>query len=323
MGSFAWFLCICLGICLVLPRFYPDTKSFEWNSITCAGWHQRAASGGSGGSGSAGRASPQKRRRLLSCTESRCYAAHNKINPNKINDLQCLLTRLTCFANLETVNEAGGSRGRQTFIGNIKMSKSITSKRINDTTARYIKDWAKADVKSEAAKAKTESAQTQMVDDLRATGVKPDMLKGAGKGKENTPLYTSIIAALVTTLPAARQRAITGNIDTMTKAQKVYRRQSMQQVGSKMSKIQKALEKSLAPRQQRATGGATNQTTTASASAPAANNTSATPLKSYIEKVSTGYDIVKSIPPTKCGPDKTKELKKLIGDLVEALNSIK
>jgi hypothetical protein len=233
------------------------------------------------------------------------------------------LTTETCFATLETVNEAGGSRGRQTLKGNIKMSKSITSKRINDTTARYIKDWAKADVKSEAAKVKAESAQTIMVDDLKAMGVTPDMLKGAGKGKENTPLYKSIIAALITTLPAARQRAITGNIDTMTKAQKVYRRQSMQQVGSKMGKIKKALEKRLALRQQRSTGGATSQTTTASASAPAANNTSATPLKAYIEKVSTGHDIVKSISPTKCGPDKAKKLRKMIGDLLEELNSIK
>ena len=203
------------------------------------------------------------------------------------------------------------------------MATSITSKRINDTTARYIKDWAKADVKSDAAKAKTESAQTQMVDDLRATGVKPDMLKGAGKGKENTPLYTSIIAALITTLPAARQRSITGNIETMTKAQKAYRRQSMQQVGSKMGKIKAALEKSLAPKKKRSPGGATSQTTKANASAPAANNTSATPLKAYIEKVSTGHDIVKAIPPTKCGPDKAKKLRKMIGDLIEELNSIK
>lgn len=203
------------------------------------------------------------------------------------------------------------------------MTSSITSKRINDTTASYIKDWAKADTKSEAAKVKAESAQTKMVDDLRATGVKPDMLKGAGKGKENTPLYKSIIAALITTLPAARQRAITGNIDTMTKAQRLYRRQSMQQVGSKMSKMQKALEKSLAPKQQRATGGATSQTTTANASAPAANNTSATPLKSYIEKVSTGRDVVNALPPTQCSDAKAKKLKKMIGDLLEELNSIK
>ena len=203
------------------------------------------------------------------------------------------------------------------------MSKSITSKRINDTTASYIKDWAKADTKSEAAKVKAESAQTQMVDDLRATGVKPDMLKGAGKGKENTPLYTSIIAALVTTLPAARQRAITGNIDTMTKAQKAYRRQSMQQVGSKMSKMQKALEKSLAPKKKRSPGGATNQTTNTNTGAPDGNNTSATPLKSYIEKVSTGRDVVNAIPPSQCSDAKATKLKKMIGDLIEELNSIK
>ena len=57
--------------------------------------------------------------------------------------------------------------------------------------------------------------------------------------------------------------------------------------------------------------------------APAANNTSATPLKSYIEKVSTGRDVVNAIPVSQLSAAKANRLKKLIGDLLEELNSIK
>jgi hypothetical protein len=191
----------------------------------------------------------------------------------------------------------------------------ITSKQISADTAAFIKDWAKLDNKVEDYLAKLKEKRTLMLDDLVGQGIAPHMLEGAGKGKENTPLYKSIHALFVSLQPAARQRVITGNPDTMTKKQKAYRRESMQRVGSKISKLR------LEPKKGRATGGVTNQST--SASAPAANNTSATPLKSYIEKVSTGRDILKAIPPSQLTTAKLTKLEKLIGDLLEELNSIK
>jgi len=197
----------------------------------------------------------------------------------------------------------------------------ITSKQISTATAEFIKDWAKLDNKVEDYLAKLKEKRTLMLDDLVAQGITPHMLEGAGKGKENTPLYKSIHALFVSLQPAARQRAITGNPDTMTKKQKAYRRESMQRVGSKISKLREALKGRLEPKKGRATGGATNQST--STSALAANNTSATPLKSYIEKVSTGRDILKAIPPSQLTTAKLTKLEKLIGDLLEELNSIK
>jgi hypothetical protein len=197
----------------------------------------------------------------------------------------------------------------------------ITSKHISTDTAAFIKDWAKLDRKVEDYLAKLKEKRTLMLDDLVGQGIKPHMLEGAGKGKENTPLYKSIHALFVSLQPVARQRAIGGNPDTMTKKQKAYRRESMQRVGSKISKLREALKGRLAPTSTRATGGVTNQST--STSAPAANNTSATPLKSYIEKVSTGYSIISAIPPSKLSVAKQKVIEKLIGDLLEQLNSIK
>jgi len=198
----------------------------------------------------------------------------------------------------------------------------ITSKKLSNETAGLIINWATAADKADATAQKEENSRTLMLDALIADGINnPDYLKGAGKGKENTPLYNSITAALVVTLPKARQNSLAANIDTMTKKQKAYRRESMQRLGSRMGKLRKALEKRLAPKKPRAPGGATNQST--STSAPAANNTSATPLKSYIEKVSTGHSIISAIPPSKLSVAKQKAIGKLIGDLLEQLNSIK
>ena len=197
----------------------------------------------------------------------------------------------------------------------------ITSKQISADTAAFIKDWAKLDNKVEDYLAKLKEKRTLMLDDLVAQGIAPHMLEGAGKGKENTPLYKSIHALFVSLQPVARRNAIGGNPDTMTKKQKAYRRESMQRVGSKISKLREALKGRLEPKKGRVTGGVTNQST--SASAPAANNTSATPLKSYIEKVSTGRDILKAIPPSQLTTAKLTKLEKLIGDLLEELNSIK
>lgn len=203
------------------------------------------------------------------------------------------------------------------------MTTVITSKKLSNETADLVINWAQATDKADKAIQKGKDAQTLMLDGLIADGVnKPEYLRGAGKGKENTTLYNSIFAALVLTQPKARQNSLTANIDTMTKKQKAYRRESKQRVGSKMSKLRVALEQRLAPsttpstRTPRTPAGTTPN-------APAANNTSATPLKSYIEKVSTGRDVVNAIPVSQLSDAKAKKLKKLIGDLLEELNSIK
>ncbi len=203
------------------------------------------------------------------------------------------------------------------------MTTVITSKKLSNETADLVINWAQATDKAEKAIEKGKDAQTLMLDGLIADGVnKPEYLKGAGKGKENTTLYKSVFAALVLTQPKARQNSLTANIDTMTKKQRDFRRQSKQRVGSKMSKLRVALEQRLAPsttpstRVPRTPAGTTPN-------APAANNTSATPLKSYIEKVSTGRDVVNAIPVSQLSAAKANKLKKLIGDLLEELNSIK
>lgn len=202
------------------------------------------------------------------------------------------------------------------------MTTVITSKKLSNETADLVINWAQATDKADKAIEKGKDAQTLMLDGLIADGVnKPEYLKGAGKGKENTTLYNSIFAALVLTQPKARQNSLTANIDTMTKKQKAYRRESMQRIGSKMSKLRVALEHRLAPKTSSTRAPRTPAGTTPNA--PAANNTSATPLKSYIEKVSTGRDVVNAIPVSQLSDAKAKKLKKLIGDLLEELNSIK
>ena len=203
------------------------------------------------------------------------------------------------------------------------MTTVITSKKLSNETADLVINWAQATDKADKAIEKGKDAQTLMLDGLIADGVnKPEYLRGAGKGKENTTLYNSIFAALVLTQPKARQNSLTANIDTMTKKQKDFRRQSKQRVGSKMSKLRVALEQRLAPSTTPSTRAPRTPAGT-TPNAPAANNTSATPLKSYIEKVSTGRDVVNAIPVSQLSAAKANRLKKLIGDLLEELNSIK
>lgn len=203
------------------------------------------------------------------------------------------------------------------------MTTVITSKKLSNETADLVINWAQATDKAEKAIEKGKDAQTLMLDGLIADGVnKPEYLKGAGKGKENTTLYKSVFAALVLTQPKARQNSLTANIDTMTKKQRDFRRQSKQRVGSKMSKLRVALEQRLAPSTTPSTRAPRTPAGT-TPNAPAANNTSATPLKSYIEKVSTGRDVVNAIPVSQLSAAKANKLKKLIGDLLEELNSIK
>jgi hypothetical protein len=72
----------------------------------------------------------------------------------------------------------------------------ITSKKLSSDTAGLIINWATAADKADATAQKEENSRTIMLDALIADGINnPDYLKGAGKGKENTPLYNSIVAA--------------------------------------------------------------------------------------------------------------------------------
>lgn len=199
------------------------------------------------------------------------------------------------------------------------------SKAISQESADLIIDWAKIDTKLEGMAAKAKLARDKMLDDLVANGVKADMLKGAGKGKENSPLYKSVYAALVLTQPVARQQALSGNVETMTKAQKAFRRESMQRVGSKLSKIQKSLAERLAPKTKkpRSPNGAVSQTNKGNAPSTNSNLTSETPLKKFIEALSTGHSIINRIPGKQLPPGKATEVKKLLGDLIEKLNAVK
>lgn len=199
----------------------------------------------------------------------------------------------------------------------------ITSKKLSNETAGLIINWATAADKADATAQKEENSRTIMLDALIADGINnPDYLKGAGKGKENTPLYNSITAALVVTLPKARQKSLTDNIETMTKKQKAYRRESMQRLGSRMGKLRKALEKRLAPARTRTPGGATNQSNKANTNAPT-NITSSTPLKKFIETLSTGHSIINRVPGDQLPPEKSTEVQKLLDDLIAKLSAIK
>jgi len=199
----------------------------------------------------------------------------------------------------------------------------ITSKKLSNETAGLIINWATAADKADATAQKEENSRTLMLDALIADGInKPDYLKGAGKGKENTPLYNSITAALVVTLPKARQNSLAANIDTMTKKQKAYRRESMQRLGSRMGKLRKALEKRLAPAITRTPGGATNQSSKANTNTPA-NITSSTPLKKFIETLSTGHSIINRVPGDQLSPAQSTEVQKLLDDLIAKLSAIK
>ncbi len=199
----------------------------------------------------------------------------------------------------------------------------ITSKKLSNETAGLIINWATAADKADATAQKEANSRTLMLDALIADGINnPDYLKGAGKGKDNTPLYNSINAALVVTLPKVRQNSLAANIETMTKKQKAYRRESMQRLGSRMGKLRKALEKRLAPKKPRAPNGATNQSSKAGTNAPA-NITSSTPLKKFIETLSTGRSIINRVPGDQLPSAKSTEVQKLLEDLIAKLSAIK
>jgi hypothetical protein len=134
------------------------------------------------------------------------------------------------------------------------------------------------------------------------------------------PTTITLKGAVVAGFTVADRKLLVADTKTMDDATKALKKTIQQKIGARMGDIARLL-KAREPKVERATGGSTNQS--AAPAAPAANNTSATPLKSYIEKVSTGRDILKAIPPSQLTTAKLTKLEKLIGDLIEELKSIK
>ena len=257
--------------------------------------------------------------------------------PKKINNLRCLLTTLTCFGNLITVNEAETPRETQlNLIGICIMTKIITavSKSISSAVSASVQQWAKAEDKQKGR-------LVLIADALVADGLgDPKLFEGAGKGKEQTKPFATTMLALISALPVAKQKILRADTKLLTKEQKAAKRSYTNEATSKMNKIRVELMGRLTgdaatayakhledKKKQRATGGNTSQTTKTPAKTPAAPSapdaTGSTPLKSYIEKVSTGYEILKPISPTSLTGVKREKINKLIGDLVEELKSIK
>ena len=166
-----------------------------------------------------------------------------------------------------------------------------------------------------------EKALVKPLDELYADGMRSVDFKAPAKGLDRTD-YVALKKAVVAAFTVADRKLLVADTKSMDDATKALKKTIQQKIGARMGDIARLL-KAREPRVERATGGATSQTTQATPTAPAANNTSATPLKSYIEHVSTGRDVVNAIPVSQLTEAKRDEIKKLIGDLLEKLNSIK
>ncbi len=212
-----------------------------------------------------------------------------------------------------------------------KIIKAV-SKSISTSVSASVKQWAKGEDKQKGK-------LILIADELVADGLgDPKLFEGAGKGKEQTKPFATTMLALISALPVAKQKILRADTKLLTKEQKAAKRSYTNEATSKMNKIRVELAGRLTgdaataydkhledKKKQRATGGNTSQTTKtpATPATPATPDaTGSTPLKSYIEKLSTGYEIVKAISPTTLTEVKRSEINKLIGDLYEALNSI-
>ncbi len=164
-----------------------------------------------------------------------------------------------------------------------------------------------------------EKALVKPLDALYADGMRSADFKAPAKGLDRTD-FVNLKKAVVAGFTAAERKLLVADTKSMDDATKALKKTIQQKIGARMGDIARLL-KAREPRVERATGGSTNQSATPTA--PAANNTSATPLKSYIEHVSTGRDVVNAIPVSQLTEAKRDEIKKLIGDLLEKLNSIK
>jgi hypothetical protein len=164
-----------------------------------------------------------------------------------------------------------------------------------------------------------EKSLIKPLDALYADGMRSVDFKAPAKGLDRTD-YVALKKAVVAGFIVADRKLLVADTKTMNDATKALKKTIQQKIGARMGDIARLL-KAREPKVSKAPSGSTNQST--STSAPAANNTSATPLKSYIEKVSTGRDILKAIPPSQLTTAKLTKLEKLIGDLIEELKSIK
>ena len=163
-----------------------------------------------------------------------------------------------------------------------------------------------------------EKSLIKPLDELYADGMRSADFYAPAKGEDRTD-FENLKKAVVAGFTVAERKLLVADTKLLNADTKALKKTIQQKIGSRMGDIARLL-KAREPKESKAPSGSTNQST--STSAPT-NNTSATPLKSYIEKVSTGRDILKAIPPSQLTTAKFTKLEQLIGDLLEALNSIK
>ena len=164
-----------------------------------------------------------------------------------------------------------------------------------------------------------EKSLIKPLDALYADGMRSVDFKAPAKGLDRTD-FVALKKAVVAGFTVAENKLLVADTKSMNEATKALKKTIQQKIGARMGDIARLL-KAREPKESKAPSGSTNQS--AGASAPSANNTSATPLKSYIEHVSTGRDVVNAIPVSQLTEGKRDEIKKLIGDLLEKLNAIK
>ena len=164
-----------------------------------------------------------------------------------------------------------------------------------------------------------EKSLIKPLDELYADGMRSADFYAPAKGEDRTD-YVNLKTAVVAGFTVAERKLLVADTKLLNADTKALKKTIQQKIGSRMGDIARLLKKREPKAEPKAPSGSTNQST--STNAPA-NNTSATPLKSYIEHVSTGRDVVNAIPPSQLTEVKRDKLKKLIGDLLEELNSIK
>ena len=164
-----------------------------------------------------------------------------------------------------------------------------------------------------------DKATVKPIDVLWAEGARGDDFKAPAKGLDRT-FYVEAKKAVVAGFTVADKRLLLADTKTLDDATKALKKIIQQKIGARMGDIARLL-KAREPKATKAPNGQTSQA--APSAAPAENNSNATPLKSYIEKVSTGRDVLKAIPPSQLSVMQQKKIEKLIGDLLEELNSIK
>tara|TARA_R110000796_G_scaffold114866_1_gene226784 strand:- start:689 stop:1339 length:651 start_codon:yes stop_codon:yes gene_type:complete len=212
---------------------------------------------------------------------------------------------------------------------------TTTLRAISKAVSKMIQTWSRGEDRQVGL-------LKRIADDLIADGLgNPVLFEGAGKGKEQTKPYATTMVALYQSLSASKQKLLTIDAKLLTKKQKQSKREVINQATSKMSKLRSELVGRLsdkdaaiyakhleAKKKARSTGGSQGQNTPAVTPATPATPATpdipeSTPLKSYIEKVSTGREVIKKMPPSKMTSTKMAKIEKLIGDLIEELNSIK